>query len=81
MSSKTFILKIEKESKDLVEDEDVVNILAIRMIEVYLIETSIEKVGMDAIQRIKKLILDNLKHDKNYLLYSVDVDFEKDISV
>lgn len=81
MSNKTFILKIEKESKDLIEDEDVVNILAIRMIEVYLVETSIEKVGMDAIQRIKKLILDNVKHDKNHLSYSVNVDFEKDIGV
>ena len=41
-----------------------------------------DKVKMDVIQNIKNFIIKNIKvSEKNNLLYSIDIDFEKDISL
>lgn len=82
MSQRTFILTIDKINEDLVEDADIVNLLTIRMVEIYLSISSVDKVKMDVIQNIKNFITKNIKvSEKNNLLYSIDIDFEKDISL
>jgi len=82
MSQRTFILTIDKINEDLVEDADIVNLLTIRMVEIYLSISSVDKVKMDVIQNIKNFIIKNIKvSEKNNLLYSIDIDFEKDISL
>jgi hypothetical protein len=80
MSSRTFILIVDEKNKDLVEDQDVVNVLAIRILEVYLTINSVEKVGLDVISSVKKLVTENIKfnHNKNDSYY-ISIDFEKDI--
>lgn len=82
MSQRTFILTIDKINEDLVEDADIVNLLTIRMVEIYLSISSVDKVKMDVIQNIKNFIIKNIKvSEKNNLLYSIDIDFEKDIAL
>jgi len=82
MSQRTFILTIDKINEDLVEHEDIVNLLTIRMVEIYLSISSVDKVKMDAIQNIKNFIIKNIKvSNKNNLFYSIDIDFEKDIAL
>lgn len=79
MSSRTFILRIGKESIDLVESEDIVNVIAIRALEVYMEVNSVEKVDFDIISCVRKFAKNNIKTDKDRLNYYIDIDFEKDI--
>lgn len=77
MSVRTFILKVDEKNKELVEEDDIINIFAIRILEVYLEESSAEKVSLEVVSSVKKFALENLKlKDDSYF---INIDFEKDI--
>ncbi len=77
MSVRTFILKVDEKNKELVEDDDVINIFTIRILEVYLEESSAEKVSFEVVSSVKKFVLENLKlKDDSYF---INIDFGKDI--
>jgi len=77
MSVRTFILKVDEKNKELVEEDDVINIFTIRILEVYLEESSAEKVSLEVVSSVKKFALENLKlKDDSYF---INIDFGKDI--
>lgn len=77
MSVRTFILKVDEKNKELVEEDDIINIFAIRILEVYLEESSAEKVSLEVVSSVKKFALENLKFKDDS--YFINIDFEKDI--
>ena len=77
MSVRTFILKVDEKNKELVEEDDVINIFTIRILEVYLEKSSAEKVSLEVVSSVKKFVLENLKlKDGSYF---INIDFGKDI--
>ena len=77
MSVRTFILKVDEKNKELVEEDDIINIFAIRILEVYLEESSAEKVSLEVVSSVKNFALENLKlKDDSYF---INIDFGKDI--
>lgn len=77
MSVRTFILKVDEKNKELVEEDDIINIFAIRILEVYLEESSAEKVSLEVVSSVKKFALENLKLKDDF--YFININFEKDI--
>lgn len=77
MSVRTFILKVDEKNKELVEEDDVINIFAIRILEVYLEESSAEKVSLEVVSSVKKFTLENVKLKEGS--YFINIDFGKDI--
>lgn len=77
MSVRTFILKVDEKNKELVEEDDVINIFAIRILEVYLEESSAEKVSLEVVSSVKKFALENVKLKEGS--YFINIDFGKDI--
>ena len=79
MTSRTFILILSEEDKELFENDDIVNTIMLRIAEVYLDINEKAKVGVEFLAIVKKLIYENIIKDKNSFTYFVDIDFEKDI--
>ena len=77
MSVRTFILKVDEKNKELVEEDDLINIFAIRILEVYLEESSAEKVSLEVVSSVKKFALENVKLKEGS--YFINIDFGKDI--
>ena len=79
MTSRTFILILSEEDKEIFEDDDIINTIMLRIAEVYLDINEKAKVGVEFLAIVKKLIYENIIKDKNSFTYFVDIDFEKDI--
>ena len=78
MSKRTFILHLGKEDEAIVDDADIISIIAIRMMEVYLEINNKAEVSIEFLSSVKALIDKNLKSNNDYY-YSIDIDFENDI--
>ena len=78
MSKRTFILHLGKEDEAVVDDADIISIIAIRVMEVYLEINNKAEVSIEFLSSLKALIDKNLKSNSDYY-YSIDIDFENDI--
>ena len=78
MSKRTFILHLGKEDEAIVDDADIISIIAIRVMEVYLEINNKAEVSIEFLSSLKALIDKNLKSNSDYY-YSIDIDFENDI--
>lgn len=81
MTSRTFILILSEEDKEIFEDDDIINTIMLRIAEVYLDVNKKAQIGVELLSTIKNLIKQNIIKKKNSFIYSVDIDFSKDLTL
>ena len=81
MSKRTFILKCEKEDEYEDNNDDLINLLTVRILETYLLDVSQVEIPFDALGSLRKLVSERIKISSDLKIYTVEIDFEKDIVV
>jgi len=81
MTNRTFILILSEEDKEIFEDDDIINTIMLRIAEVYLDVNKKAQIGVELLSTIKNLIKQNIIKKKNSFIYSVDIDFSKDLTL
>ena len=81
MTSRTFILILSEEDKEIFEDDDIINTIMLRIAEVYLDVNKKAQIGVELLSTIKNLIKQIIIKKKNSFIYSVDIDFSKDLTL
>jgi hypothetical protein len=81
MSKRTFILKCEEVAEDDANNDDAINLLTVRILETYLLDVSQVEIPFDAVDSLRKLVSERIKISSDLKIYTVEIDFEKDIVV
>jgi len=81
MSKRTFILKCEEVAEDHNSNDDIINLLTVRILETYLLHISETEIPFGTVADLRKLVSERVLKNSDSKAYSVEIDFENDILV
>jgi hypothetical protein len=81
MSKRTFILRCEEMAENDDNNDDIINLLTVRVLETYLLDVSQTEIPFDTVGSLRKLVSERVKISSDLKMYTVEIDFENDIVV